>query len=314
MLAPPHGFSQRATSFIASWCRGIHQMPFGACSTSRRDKPRPRSSAKTPCRIQMTGIGDQGSDRTNPATPTPISRTGFSVTSFTMSINASDDRGRKTEDSASASALISSNSFQPEDGQRLSSVRRPPPPVLCTAAPRAGGGERIRTADPLLAKQVLSQLSYTPGSEVGGRTTNLRRRMVYLSSVVCPLSRMTDDGHQMTDGLSVLRRLSSVLRQGLVGRGGLEPPTSRLSSARSNQLSYQPGADDRSDDGRRIRTFSVVRPPSSVFWLWEGMRRRRRPPKAPCFLSVPENSDSRPEGLYPASDPPSSVLRLPERR
>ncbi len=25
-----------------------------------------------------------------------------------------------------------------------------------------GGGERIRTDDPLLAKQVLSQLSYTP--------------------------------------------------------------------------------------------------------------------------------------------------------
>ena len=27
-----------------------------------------------------------------------------------------------------------------------------------------GGGERDRTDDPLLAKQVLSQLSYTPGS------------------------------------------------------------------------------------------------------------------------------------------------------
>ena len=30
------------------------------------------------------------------------------------------------------------------------------------AAPRLGGAERDRTADPLLAKQVLSQLSYTP--------------------------------------------------------------------------------------------------------------------------------------------------------
>ena len=27
---------------------------------------------------------------------------------------------------------------------------------------RSGGGERVRTDDPLLAKQVLSQLSYTP--------------------------------------------------------------------------------------------------------------------------------------------------------
>ena len=51
-----------------------------------------------------------------------------------------------------------------------------------------GGGERTRTDDLLLAKQALSQLSYTP------------RRMV--------------------------------------GQGGFEPPTSRLSSARSNQLSY----------------------------------------------------------------------------
>ena len=28
--------------------------------------------------------------------------------------------------------------------------------------PTAGGDERVRTADPLLAKQVLSRLSYTP--------------------------------------------------------------------------------------------------------------------------------------------------------
>jgi hypothetical protein len=28
LLAAPHGFSQRATSFVASWCQGIHRMPF----------------------------------------------------------------------------------------------------------------------------------------------------------------------------------------------------------------------------------------------------------------------------------------------
>ena len=32
-----------------------------------------------------------------------------------------------------------------------------------------GGGERIRTADPLLAKQVLSQLSYAPGQRTDAR-------------------------------------------------------------------------------------------------------------------------------------------------
>ena len=58
----------------------------------------------------------------------------------------------------------------------------------CEAGP--GGASRDRTDDPLLAKQVLSQLSYAPNF--------------------------------------------------LVGLGGLEPPTPRLSSVCSNQLSYRP--------------------------------------------------------------------------
>lgn len=58
-----------------------------------------------------------------------------------------------------------------------------------------GGGERDRTDDPLRARQVLSQLSYTP----------------------------------------ILNGLINV-----VGLGGLEPPTSRLSVVCSSQLSYRP--------------------------------------------------------------------------
>ena len=57
-----------------------------------------------------------------------------------------------------------------------------------------GGDEQNRTVDPLLARQVLSQLSYAP-----------------------------------------VFRLKKV-----VGTGGLEPPTSRLSGVRSNHLSYKP--------------------------------------------------------------------------
>ena len=57
-----------------------------------------------------------------------------------------------------------------------------------------GGDEQNRTVDPLLARQVLSQLSYAP-----------------------------------------IFRLKKV-----VGTGGLEPPTSRLSGVRSNHLSYAP--------------------------------------------------------------------------
>ena len=65
-----------------------------------------------------------------------------------------------------------------------------------------GGGERDRTDDILLAKQALSQLSYGP-------------RLVF---------------SDWSRGKQV----------GLVGLGGLEPPTPRLSSVCSNQLSYRP--------------------------------------------------------------------------
>ena len=66
--------------------------------------------------------------------------------------------------------------------------------------PSSGDGE-IRTLDPLLARQVLSQLSYAP----------------ILAALPQP----------------------SVLPPPM-GLSGLEPPTSRLSGVRSNRLSYKP--------------------------------------------------------------------------
>ena len=79
--------------------------------------------------------------------------------------------------------------------QRFSLPGFQPFPTLST--PVIGGGGRDRTDDPLLAKQVLSQLSYAPISACHHR-------------------------HAAE----------------LVGQGGLEPPTPRLSSVCSNQLSY----------------------------------------------------------------------------
>ena len=38
-LAAPRGFSQRATSFIASWCQGIHRMPFSYSTRPRAQEP-----------------------------------------------------------------------------------------------------------------------------------------------------------------------------------------------------------------------------------------------------------------------------------
>ena len=68
------------------------------------------------------------------------------------------------------------------------------------------GDKGIRTLDPLLARQVLSQLSYTP--------INRLKQAFYLSKIMASSS--------------------------LVGLSGLEPPTSRLSGVRSNRLSYKP--------------------------------------------------------------------------
>ena len=75
-----------------------------------------------------------------------------------------------------------------------------------------GGAERDRTADPLLAKQVLSQLSYSP-------------IQVSIPDRFC---------HSIV---------------GMVGPGRLELPTSRLSGVRSNHLSYGPITVKHADAG-----------------------------------------------------------------
>jgi hypothetical protein len=72
-----------------------------------------------------------------------------------------------------------------------------------------GGGERDRTDDLLRAKQVLSQLSYTPN------TIDDLRLMIadlLLSKVINPKSKIR-----------------------VVGLVGVEPTTSRLSGVRSNR-------------------------------------------------------------------------------
>jgi hypothetical protein len=107
---------------------------------------------------------------------------------------------------------------------------------------QSGGARRDRTDDLLLAKQALSQLSYGPfrcqECSLTLPYTNLPCGAIY-ASAACLV---------------------------MVGLGGLEPPTSRLSSARSNQLSYKPDSDDRDADGQGqhpCRLSSVVRNLSS---------------------------------------------------
>ncbi len=81
----------------------------------------------------------------------------------------------------------------------------------------AGGARRDRTDDLLLAKQALSQLSYGPSRYQGISSQSSGRKNVRAWPPIpdyCSLK--------------------------VVGLGRFELPTSRLSSARSNQLSYKP--------------------------------------------------------------------------
>ena len=156
LLAPHHGLSQRATSFIASRCRGIHQMPLGACSLeiSRRDKPHAELSLSIHTLCAGAPVPRPAPLKTSEAMapfPRGKSRAGkadATVTSFTMSTNRARDAS-------------------PLEGQALRKIPRTRLNRSSRSASGAlvGGGERIRTADPLLAKQVLSQLSYAPGRD-----------------------------------------------------------------------------------------------------------------------------------------------------
>ena len=137
-LASTPGFSQRAASFIASQCQGIHQMPFFlrliakpvACRAKpRNDEPRVKTLFILP-------------------KPPPRGR-------VRPAFAASDTPSSPCQRPAPATEIAGANRcFSRSTADR--------PPRTSRGGPESGGGERNRTADLLLAKQALSQLSYTP--------------------------------------------------------------------------------------------------------------------------------------------------------
>jgi hypothetical protein len=187
LLASPPGLSQRATSFIASQCQGIHQMPLVtrlSTAPNGKDQTASLQLILSPMRqtLLKTHVGHVPAPRPpNLAACRQVCRTCPPRSRHILASSPIQSAKRN----GNVITSVANRNFIP------SSDRRAPSPLPT----RNGGGERDRTDDLLLAKQALSQLSYTPGS---GRH-------------FC---------HQM------------------VGQGGFEPPTSRLSSARSNQLSY----------------------------------------------------------------------------
>jgi hypothetical protein len=132
----------------------------------------------------------------------------------------------------SAIQLTYSNQWWPLRANRLSSFasKRLPPREDCEAravcnANGGGGDDRDRTGDPLLAKQVLSQLSYAPNLETHPTWKPTWAKQDH--PIHRHLAANTTGPHPDQNG-----------RTALVGQGGFEPPTPRLSSVCSNQLSY----------------------------------------------------------------------------
>ena len=125
----------------------------------------------------------------------------------------------------------------------------------------AGGDDGIRTHDPLLAGQVLSQLSYTPILMVRSflrffkkRDQKLHRMCLCLCLAVSSAFSWTlrplhftvstpfECSSRSTKARGRFVRLTAFIYSftSLVGPSGLEPPTSCLSGTRSNLLSYEP--------------------------------------------------------------------------
>ena len=91
----------------------------------------------------------------------------------------------------------------------------------------SGGARRDRTDDLMLAKHALSQLSYGPVPE---------DECFYRARCAPAFAGTTAQQPSFKEAC----RAEAAEQRRLVGLGRLELPTSRLSSARSNQLSYKP--------------------------------------------------------------------------
>ena len=233
-LASPPGFSQRATSFIASWRQGIHQMPLTLTldhePVARRDKTRDPTD---PLLAQTLMRADDGWRMTEDGRPPTRSHHAARL----LPLHPVKDQTDGHEPTGN------SYSF-PIQTPRIEAHPAPAVPEhRCRSGhllrKARGGGERDRTDDLLLAKQALSQLSYTPGTSAQAivRTAPAVAQATAEAAAAAqtpaprrvPLPRCESTAGAAT----TLRRWRKV-----VGQGGFEPPTSRLSSARSNQLSY----------------------------------------------------------------------------
>ena len=146
-------------------------------------------------------------------------------------------------------------------------------PLYTQAKPgrqRGHGGDRDRTDDPLLAKQVLSQLSYAPKVEITSASQE-------------PAPHAHTDHASRHPGNSLFAK-----GEKRMGQGGLEPPTPRLSSVCSNQLSYWPPRSINTTRGGAQSRDQM----NTTILIPSGMRGRRLPTSSRRQTSINPDTDA----------------------
>jgi hypothetical protein len=193
LLAAPPRFSQRATSFIASWRQGIHQMPF-SCSkpnnTAIRPKPQQRcikprtepiqpkpNRSHTNSHTHFTPPDRQNAPKP-PTTPkTKAHKAPRPAVTSTRAVPHAQGRNRtrftiNKEPQPQTEVRPQEKLLKPDISWQFSVTRQTH--AVEAAARAAPGDDRDRTDDPLLAKQVLSQLSYAPSPVVSSQSPVVR--------------------------------------------------------------------------------------------------------------------------------------------
>jgi hypothetical protein len=155
LLAAPHGLSQRAASFIASQCQGIHQMPFRRLISSALTRRvsrhiRMRHAQEKAHKELATSPQPHPAKMHHMTQPTVSSCEATALSGHPRSLILFTCQRSHTRLSGYLCSL-SRISIRP--GHRRSPFVTAPPP---------GGGGRDRTDDLMLAKHALSQLSYAP--------------------------------------------------------------------------------------------------------------------------------------------------------
>ena len=187
LLAAPRSLSQRATSFIASQCQGIHQMPFRRLISTPTKTLAPRA-----------GTSLLASRSTGPA---------VSAVRCYSQPGTWPGRGASSVTCTSSSLVHDPASYEAHERARSARSCSRCRVVVPSNGPRNRAADHPRSTPENWWRQTGSNRR-PPACKAGALPTEL-----------CPRSAKA-------------RSLN------MVGQGGFEPPTSRLSSARSNQLSY----------------------------------------------------------------------------